>query len=110
LTKGRAGRGHGTRGRQSARGAVVTRCLLALTRPRAFRGLRGTRPDRADLVDEIAESFAYLISIGPDYSRAVTEHVQHAVRSFHEGNGNQDEAAIQRGRDAASAVNDRPAL
>lgn len=85
---------------------MVTRCLLALARPRVFRGLRGTRLDRTDLISEIAESFAYLMSTGPNYSRAVAEHVQDAVRSFHQGNGKEADAAIQRARDAAPVVND----
>ncbi len=49
------------------------------------------------------------MSTVPDYSGAVIERVRQTVRSFHQGNGNQAEAAIQRARDAAPAVNDRRA-
>lgn len=67
------------------------------------------RKDGTRLGGEIAESFAYLMSTVPDYSGAVIERVRQTVRSFHQGNGNQAEAAIQRARDAAPAVNDRRA-
>jgi hypothetical protein len=69
----------------------------------------GTRLDRAGLVDEIGESFAHLMSTGPDYSRAVTEYVQDAVRWFSRGNGDQAGAAIRRAHDAVPGQAARPA-
>jgi hypothetical protein len=77
--------------------------------PAAAARQDGTRLDRAALIDEIGESFAHLMSTGPDYSRAVTEHVQDAVRCFSRGNGDQAQAAILRAHDAAPGKTARPA-
>lgn len=60
----------------------------------------GTSMDRAALIDEIRESFAHLMSTGPDYSRAVAEYVQDAVRWFSRGNGDQAADAIPRAHDS----------
>jgi hypothetical protein len=65
--------------------------------------------DRAPLIEEIKESFAHLMSTGPDYSRTVTDHVQDAVRSFHRGNGDQAAAAIRRAHEALPGHTARPA-
>jgi hypothetical protein len=69
----------------------------------------GTRMDRAALIDEIGESFAHLMSTGPDYSRAVTGYVQDAVRWFSRGNGDQAGAAIRRAHDAVPGQTATPA-
>ena len=64
----------------------------------------GTSVDRADLIDEIGQSFAHLMSTGPDYCRPVTEYVQVAVRWFSRGNGDQAEAALRRARGAVPGL------
>lgn len=69
----------------------------------------GTRLDRAGLIDEIGESFAHLMSTGPDYSRAVTEYLQDAVRWFSQGQGDQTAAALRRAHDAVPRQAARPA-
>jgi hypothetical protein len=77
--------------------------------PAAAARQDGTRLDRAGLIDEIGESFAHLMSTGPDYSRAVTEHVQDAVRWFSRGEGDLADEALRRARDAAPGQAARPA-
>jgi hypothetical protein len=69
----------------------------------------GTRLDRADLIEEIGESFAHLMSTGPDYSRVVTGHVQDAVRAFSRGDGDQADEALGRARDAVPGQAGGPA-
>ncbi|HEY6492088.1 MAG TPA: hypothetical protein VIZ43_02365 [Trebonia sp.] len=69
----------------------------------------GTSMDRASMIDEIRESFAHLMSTGPDYSRAVAEYVQDAVRWFSRGDGDQAADAIRRAHDAMPGQAARPA-
>ena len=77
--------------------------------PAAAARQDGTRLDRAGLIDEIEGSFAHLMSTGPDYSRAVAEYVQDAVRCFSRGSGDQAQAALRRAHDAVPGKAARPA-